>query len=106
MSASKTIEVLVVVYIGGRASLWGGAFAAIPFVFAMEMVRSVFSQYPGLNLIFYGLFLILIMIYYPGGAAQLYQSLIERLKNPFFLRLVKGVVPTHQKKEIQVSDLS
>lgn len=106
MSASKTIEVLVVVYIGGRASLWGGAFAAIPFVFAMEMVRSVFSQYPGLNLIFYGLFLILIMIYYPGGAAQLYQSLIERLKNPFFLRLVKGAVPTHQKKEIQVSDLT
>jgi adenylate cyclase len=32
-------------------------------VFAMEMVRSVFSDYPGLNLIFYGLFLIVIMIY-------------------------------------------
>jgi hypothetical protein len=54
----------------------------------MEMIRSVFSQYPGVNLIFYGLFLILIMIYYPGGIAQLYQSLIERSKSPFFLRLV------------------
>ncbi|UCG05345.1 MAG: branched-chain amino acid ABC transporter permease [Desulfobacterales bacterium] len=106
MHTAKTIEVLVVVYIGGRASLWGGAFAAIPFVFAMEMVRSVFSQYPGLNLIFYGLFLILIMIYYPGGAAQLYQSLIERLKNPFFLRLVNGVISAPAQKKIQASGLS
>lgn len=88
MHTTKTIEVLVIVYIGGRASIWGGAFAAIPFVFSMEMVRSVFSQYPGVNLIFYGLFLILIMIYYPGGIAQLYQSLIEHSKSPFFLRLV------------------
>ncbi len=88
MHTSKTIEVLVIVYIGGRASLWGGAFAAIPFVFSMEMVRSVFSQYPGVNLVFYGLFLILIMIYYPGGIAQLYKSLIERSKSAFFLRLV------------------
>jgi branched-chain amino acid transport system permease protein len=88
MHTTKTIEVLVIVYIGGRASIWGGAFAAIPFVFSMEMVRSVFSQYPGVNLIFYGLFLILIMIYYPGGIAQLYKSLIERSKSPFFLRLV------------------
>lgn len=94
MHTTKTIEVLVIVYIGGRASIWGGAFAAIPFVFSMEMVRSVFSQYPGVNLIFYGLFLILIMIYYPGGVAQLYQSLVERSKNPFFLRLLKNSVPT------------
>jgi len=97
MHTAKTIEVLVVVYIGGRASLWGGAFAAIPFVFAMEMVRSVFSQYPGVNLIFYGLFLILIMIYYPGGLAQLYQTLLERSKSAVFLRL------TNRRKIISAS---
>jgi len=80
MHTSKTIEVLVIVYLGGRASLWGGAFIAIPFVVAMEMVRSVFSQYPGLNLIFYGLFLILIMIYYPGGVAELYRKIATRFR--------------------------
>jgi branched-chain amino acid transport system permease protein len=90
MHTAKTIEVLVVVYIGGRASLWGGAFASIPFVFAMEMVRSIFSQYPGVNLIFYGLFLILIMIYYPGGLAHLYRTLLERSKSTVFLRLVNA----------------
>lgn len=81
MHTAKTIEVLVVVYIGGRASLWGGAFVAIPFVFAMEMVRSVFSQYPGVNLIFYGLFLILVMIYYPGGFAELYNRIYRFYKS-------------------------
>ena len=88
MHTAKTIEVLVVVYIGGRASLWGGAFAAIPFVFGTEMVRSVFAQYPGVNLIFYGLFLILIMIYYPGGVAHLYQTLAERSRSPFIRRFL------------------
>jgi branched-chain amino acid transport system permease protein len=90
MHTSKTIEVLVVVYIGGRASLWGGAAIAIPFVFAMEMVRSVFSDYPGLNLIFYGLFLIVIMIYYPGGVAQFYAFLTERFKASRLVRLAVG----------------
>jgi len=83
MHTGKTIEVLVIVYIGGRASLWGGALVAIPFVIATEMVRSVFSQYPGVNLIFYGLFLIVVMIYYPGGAAQLYRSVLERSRSVF-----------------------
>lgn len=100
MSPSKTIEVLVVVYIGGRASLWGGAFAAIPFVFFMEMLRSVFSHYPGVNLVFYGLFLILTMIYYPGGAAQLYQSLVKRFNNTLLIRFAKGKDPTFPKKRI------
>ena len=81
MSTAKTIEVLVVAYIGGRGSLWGGMFAAIPFVYAMEFIRSFFSKLSGLNLLLYGLFLILIMIYYPGGVAQIYQTLVGKSKN-------------------------
>ena len=81
MSTAKTIEVMVVAYVGGRGSLWGGVFAAIPFVYAMEFVRSFFSRLSGLNLVLYGLFLILIMIYYPGGVAKLYESLFGKSKN-------------------------
>jgi len=88
MSTAKTIEVLVVAYIGGRGSIWGGLFAAIPFFIAMELVRSSLSNLPGLNLILYGLFLIVIMIYYPGGVANIYQTLVSRVKNPFIRRLV------------------
>ncbi|MEW6265702.1 MAG: branched-chain amino acid ABC transporter permease [Thermodesulfobacteriota bacterium] len=87
MSTAKTIEVLVVAYLGGRGSLWGGMFAAVPFIYSMEMVRSFLTKFAGLNLILYGLFLILIMIFYPGGVAKLYQELICRFKNRTIRRL-------------------
>lgn len=77
----KGLEIFVIVFIGGKGSLWGGAFVATPFVIALELVRSFLSKFPGLNHILYGLFLILIMIYYPGGCAQLYQSLYGRARN-------------------------
>lgn len=89
MSTAKTVEILVVVYIGGRGTLWGGIAASILFVCAMEMVRSIFSNYPGLNLILYGLFLVLSMLYYPGGIAQLYTSITTRSKN-HCIRLLAG----------------
>ena len=78
MHTSKTVEVLAVAYIGGRGSLWGGAVIAFPFVLAMELVRSGLSNLPGLNLIIYGLMLMLIMIYYPGGFAELYNTVFKR----------------------------
>jgi branched-chain amino acid transport system permease protein len=81
MATTKTVEVLVVVTIGGRGSLWGGLFAAIPFIYGTELVRSFFMKYAGLNLVLYGLFLILIMIYYPGGIAKVYQKLLGQSKN-------------------------
>lgn len=87
MHTSKTVEVLVVGYLGGRATLWGGAAAAIPFVFCMEMIRSATSNYPGVNLIFYGLSLVLLMMFYPGGLAYLYQNVVEGVKNPLLRRL-------------------
>ena len=44
LHTSKTVEVLAVAYIGGRGSLWGGAFIAFPFMIAMELIRSIFVQ--------------------------------------------------------------
>lgn len=90
MLTSKTIEVLVVAYIGGRGSLWGGAFMAFPFIFAMELIRSSLSQFPGLNLVLYGIFLILVMLYYPGGFAELYHEYLVRPKNRFYRYLMTG----------------
>ncbi len=80
MNTQKTVEVLVIAYIGGRSSLWGGIVAAFPFVLALELLRSTFSNLPGINLIIYGLFLILIMIYYPGGVAHFFKSWDEKKK--------------------------
>jgi len=88
MHVTKTVEILVIVFIGGRSSLWGGGFAAILFVFFMEMLRSYLSRFPGLNLIFYGLLLVLVMILYPGGIAKFYQSYIRSSQR----RIVKKLV--------------
>lgn len=79
MLTSRTVEVLAIAYIGGRGSLWGGAVVAFPFIFLIEGLRSNLANLPGLHLIIYGLLLILVMLYYPGGFAQAYRSLSARL---------------------------
>ena len=72
MHTSKTVEVLAIAYIGGRASLWGGMAIAFPLVFFMEFLRSEFTELPGLHLVIYGVLMIVVMIYYPAGFAGLY----------------------------------
>jgi branched-chain amino acid transport system permease protein len=79
MLTSRTVEVLAVAYIGGRGSLWGPAFIAFPFLFLMEYLRSNLADLPGLHLVIYGALLILVMIFYPGGFAQLYHTIKRRL---------------------------
>jgi len=80
MATSKTVEVLAIAYIGGRGSLWGGMVVAFPFVFFTEYIRSNFTDLPGLHLIVYGVLMILVMTYYPGGLAYLYNWLAARLR--------------------------
>ena len=78
MHTSKTVEVLAVAYIGGRGSLWGGAAIAFPFIIVMELIRSSLSNLPGLNLLLYGLLLIVVMIYYPGGFVAFFNTYLRK----------------------------
>lgn len=89
MLTAKTVEVLAIAYVGGRGSLWGGAVVAFPFICAMETIRSSLSDLPGLHLILYGLLLMAVMIYYPGGIAQFFREHIATSKNRF-LRSLAG----------------
>lgn len=82
MNTSHAIEVLAAAYIGGRGSLWGGSLAAFPLIFFREWLRTSLVDLPGLNLVIYSLLLILVMIYYPGGIAELLRSIQRRLKWP------------------------
>jgi len=90
MHTAKTVEVLAVAYIGGRGSLWGGAAIAFPFIFAMELIRSSLSNLPGINLVLYGILLILVMIYYPGGFAEFFDTHIRATKNKMLDYLLNG----------------
>jgi ABC-type branched-subunit amino acid transport system permease subunit len=53
---------------------------AFPFVFFNEWLRSSLSDLPSLHLVIYGLLLILVMIFYPGGEAPLYYKLADQLR--------------------------
>ncbi|MEJ2350028.1 MAG: branched-chain amino acid ABC transporter permease [Anaerolineales bacterium] len=86
MATSHTVEVLAIAYIGGRGSIWGGAFIAFPFIFLIEWLRSRLTELPGLHLVIYGVLLILVMIFYPGGVAQLYEY-------------IKGIVSKRRSQE-------
>ena len=89
MHTSKTVEVLAIAYIGGRGSMWGGMAIAFPFVFFIEFLRSNLTDLPGLHLVIYGVLMILVMIYYPGGLAGLYEWAKAKLVSTL-LRQSKG----------------
>jgi len=80
MLTSRTVEVLAIAYIGGRGSLWGGAAVAFPFIFLIEGLRSNLTELPGLHLVIYGLLLVLVMIFYPGGFAAFYKQAVDWVK--------------------------
>ncbi|HEY4754229.1 MAG TPA: branched-chain amino acid ABC transporter permease [Candidatus Limnocylindrales bacterium] len=82
MLTSHTVEILAVAYIGGRGSLWGPAVIAFPLTIAVELARTQLAQFPGLHLVFYGLLLIVVMIYRPGGFAGLVTSIGNRIWRP------------------------
>ena len=83
LHTQKTVEILIICYIGGRGTLWGGLAVAFPLIYFTEMLRSNFDYLPGINLLIYGLMLILVMVYYAGGMAQFINYLIDKWKgNP------------------------
>ncbi len=76
-----TVEIMVISYIGGRGSLWGGLAAAIIIIPAMEQLKSVqaLSDMMELRLVLYGILMIVVMIYYPGGLSGLWNALCRKL---------------------------
>jgi branched-chain amino acid transport system permease protein len=74
MHTQKTVEVLTMVYIGGRGSMWGGLLVSFPFIFVINYLRSNFENLPGLHLVVFGVAMILVMIFYPGGASAAIES--------------------------------
>jgi len=67
LATSKTIEILAIAYLGGRGSLWGSIPAAFLIITLLEFLRPLEAY----RFIIYGVILILIMIFYPGGLARL-----------------------------------
>ena len=73
------VELLLVwaVFLSRPFRLACAAVVAFPLSIGVEYVKVQFSTLPGVHLVLYGLLLIIVMIYRPGGVAGIAQSLDE-----------------------------
>jgi branched-chain amino acid transport system permease protein len=67
LSFVKSIEVIVMIVIGGIGSITGAVFGAATLTILPEALRTFDRQYPGLRMVVYALLLIVMMIFRPQG---------------------------------------
>jgi len=77
METSQTIEIMALAYVGGRGSIWGSLIAALIFIPVLTYLQPLME----LRLIIYGLVLIGVMIFYPGGISALYRQIFQLNKS-------------------------
>jgi branched-chain amino acid transport system permease protein len=63
----KSIEVVVMIVLGGIGSTTGAVIGATTLTILPEALRGVDQQYPGMRMVLYALLLILLMIFRPQG---------------------------------------
>ena len=77
---TTSIEALVAAIVGGIGTLWGPVLGAAVLHLLAELTRNLFGELPGLNLIVYGVVLVLIVLFAPRGLAGVGRSVREGLK--------------------------
>jgi branched-chain amino acid transport system permease protein len=68
-----SVEALVGAIVGGLGTLWGPLLGAVVLHALAETTRNLFGQLPGLNMVIYGVVLILIVMFVPHGLAGLWR---------------------------------
>ena len=63
----RSIEVIVMIVLGGIGSITGAVFGATTLTILPEALRGLDQQFPGLRMVVYALLLILMMIFRPQG---------------------------------------
>jgi branched-chain amino acid transport system permease protein len=71
MATSHATEVLALSYIGGRGTIWGGLVAAFLIIPVFEYLRELLA----VRLVIYGLLMIVVMLFWPGGIARILQGI-------------------------------
>ncbi len=69
--AHTSISALVGAIVGGMGTLWGPVLGAFALEVLAELTRNMFGELPGINMVIYGVLLILIMVFLPRGFAGL-----------------------------------
>jgi branched-chain amino acid transport system permease protein len=66
-----SVEALVAAIVGGMGTLWGPLLGALVLHVLADITRNLFGQLPGINLVIYGMVLVLIVMFLPRGIAGL-----------------------------------
>jgi branched-chain amino acid transport system permease protein len=66
-----SVEALVGAIVGGLGTLWGPLLGAVSLHILADLTRNLFGQLPGINMVIYGVVLIVIVMFLPRGIAGL-----------------------------------
>lgn len=66
-----SVEALVAAIVGGMGTLWGPVLGALVLHVLSDLTRNLFGQLPGINMVIYGVVLVLIVMFLPRGIAGL-----------------------------------
>jgi branched-chain amino acid transport system permease protein len=64
-----SVEALVAAIVGGMGTLWGPVLGALALHLLADLTRNLFGQLPGINMVIFGVVLVLIMMFVPRGIA-------------------------------------
>jgi len=71
-----SFEIVLFTIVGGRATVWGPALGALVMYPLNEMIRANFAtRLPGISIFIYGITLMLIIYFLPGGLIVYFQKL-------------------------------
>ena len=68
---TTSVEALVAAIVGGIGTLWGPILGALVLHSLADVTRNMFGQLPGINLVIYGVVLVLIVMFLPRGIGGL-----------------------------------
>jgi branched-chain amino acid transport system permease protein len=66
---ATSVEALVGAIVGGMGTLWGPVAGAVALHLLGELTRNLFGALPGINMVIYGVVLVLIVMFAPRGIA-------------------------------------
>jgi len=67
--SGTSVEALVAAIVGGMGTLWGPLLGATALHVLSDLTRNLFGELPGINMVIYGVVLVLIVIFLPRGIA-------------------------------------
>jgi len=68
---ATSVEALVAAIVGGIGTLWGPLLGALVLHVLADITRNLFGQLPGINMVIYGVVLVMIVMFLPRGIGGL-----------------------------------